>query len=71
MQMKDDSLQMLGEKQDSIEITRGTRGDYGWKMKLYYDHDKGGAESALSSLHAIDERLQKDYLEEATGSVKT
>ena len=50
-------------KPDSIEVTRSAKGDYSWKVKIYYDSEsKVNAHSAvIGKLAKIDDELKKKF----------
>jgi len=48
------------EKQDSIELTKNSRG-YTWKIKVYYDGDNMSADEAQDRIRRIDTRMKAMY----------
>ena len=47
--------------QSSIELERGQRGAYGWKIKLYFTNP-GDWIAVINQIKEIDEALQRRYL---------
>ena len=52
------------ETTNSVEITRGQRGTYGWTIKVRFPID-GEVHDALAKMIIIDGQLRKDYPTEA------
>ena len=48
------------DKQDSIELTKNSRG-YTWKIKVYYDGDNMSADEAQDRIRRIDTRMKNIY----------
>lgn len=48
------------DKQDSIELTKNSRG-YTWKIKVYYDGDSMSADEAQDRIRRIDTRMKAIY----------
>lgn len=52
-------------KSDSIEVTKNTKGEYSWKIKIYYDADSGTAtrthEKVTKLIKIIDGDLRKKF----------
>jgi hypothetical protein len=46
------------EAQSSVEITRGVKGDYGWKLKSY----TGSPLPDLSALYLYDDALKQRFV---------
>ena len=57
---KDAAVMMAVEKQDSVELTRNAKGEYSWKVKLYFD-SAGGYKPTLKLVDAINKDLTKRY----------
>jgi len=51
----------LREKPHSIEVSRTTKGDYSWKIKLYFQEPHEG-EEVLKRIEEIDEQLKSKFL---------
>ena len=49
--------QLLNEKQDSIKLTKTTKG-YTWEIKLYNNAE---ADKTLAEIDRINEQLKKNY----------
>lgn len=64
--MKEKKLE-VGEKQNSVEITRSVKGYYSWKIKEYYSDDWLGM---LKEIGNIDAQIRKDYGGEEDGNNK-
>jgi len=48
---------------DSIEVTKNAKGEYSWKMKVYWDSEEGTGkhEVVVKKLKAIDTTLAKTF----------
>lgn len=57
----DGPLDTKYDKRDGVEVTRNAKGEYGWKIKLYFDVDIGYAET-LEQLSIIDMGLRGRFL---------
>ena len=51
---------LSNEKQDSIKITKTSKG-YTWEIKRYYDYDRKDYKEIVKELHSIDEELIKTF----------
>ena len=49
------------DKQDSIEVSRTAKGTYSWKMKLYYDTKKDGADNVIERLRLMDAKMKSKF----------
>jgi len=51
-------------KPDSIEVTCNAKGDYSWKMKIYYDSETGAMahKAVIGKLEKINKELQKKFI---------
>ena len=49
------------DRLDSIKLTRGTTGKYGWEIKLYFDDEIKGAEAIIERISVINGRLEQDF----------
>ena len=52
-------------KPDSIEVTKNLKGEYSWKIKIYYDAEAGTAtkahEKVTRLINVIDGDLRKKF----------
>ena len=52
-------------KPDSIEVTKTAKGEYSWKVKIYFDSDAGKStkahEKVINRIKAIDGDLRKKF----------
>lgn len=52
-------------KPDSIEVTRNAKGEYSWKVKIYYDAEAGTAvkahEKVTKLIRTIDGDLRRKF----------
>jgi len=54
-------MQETNEKQDSIEVSRTSKGAYSWKMKLYYDGTKDDSGIIIKKLEQMDTELKYQF----------
>jgi len=59
--MKLPAEELQNDKQDSIEISRTTRGSYTWKIKRYYDKGKTKSNEVIDHIEKIDKELKKKF----------
>jgi len=45
------------DKQDSIELSRTAKGDYSWKIKIYYDEEKRDWMEVLTKVDTINTEM--------------
>ena len=50
----ENKAQLQYEKRDSIEITRNAKGEYGWKVKQYYNSPDQQIDSIVADLIETD-----------------
>lgn len=50
------------EKKDSVEVTRNAKGEYGWRIKLYYNTPDQRIETMLADLIETDAQLRRAFL---------
>lgn len=55
-----ESMGLTAEKPNSICLKRGTKGDYGWDIKIYYD-DGTMDDVVLERIGLIDMQLKEKY----------
>ena len=54
--------QELGSmKQCSIEINKTSKGEFSFKMKIYYDDDRRDADDVIKELRKILDKLEKEF----------
>jgi hypothetical protein len=58
-----DKAEMQYEKRDSVEVTRNAKGEYGWKIKLYYNSDDEMVSELVWDLKETDRQLREAFLE--------
>jgi hypothetical protein len=54
------SEETLAEKQDSIKISKNSKG-YTWEVKRYYDFEKTKPEAIIKQLQDIDKQLAEKF----------
>lgn len=57
-----DKAELQYEKRDSVEVTRNAKGEYGWKIKQYYDSDNEEIVNVVWSLKETDRQLREAFL---------
>ena len=57
-----DKAQLDYERRDSVEVTRNAKGEYGWKIKQYYDAPEETADNIVWSLKETDRQLREAFL---------
>lgn len=50
------------ERKDSVEVTRNAKGEYGWKIKLYYATEEQQIEAMVADLKETDNQLREAFL---------
>lgn len=51
------------EARDSIEVARNAKGEYSWKIKMYYSNTDDASTETREAINRIDKKLRGDYLE--------
>jgi len=54
-------METKSEKQDSIKISRTSRGMYSWEIKLYYDDDTTIGENVIKRLKQLDTTMKESF----------
>ena len=49
------------EKQDSISISKGTTGKYGWSIKLYFEDGTEVAEQIIERIKGLNDKLKETF----------
>jgi len=57
--IKEKEAEMLSTKQNSVELTRGSKGEYSWKIKVYFSEI---FVRPLQVIEVIDKELKNKYL---------
>ena len=57
-----DKTELQYEKRDSVEVTRNAKGEYGWKIKRYYEASEDSVEDIISHIEYTDHRLREAFL---------
>ena len=50
------------EKRDSVEVTRNAKGEYGWKIKLYFNDPDETLYMIVADLKETDRQLREAFL---------
>lgn len=58
-----DKAQLDYEKRDSIEVTRNAKGEYGWKIKQYYNSSDETVDNVVWSLKESDRQLRETFID--------
>ena len=57
-----EKAQLQYEKRDSIEVTRNAKGEYGWKVKQYYNSPDQQIDIIVADLKETDKQLREAFL---------
>jgi len=57
-----DKVELQYEKRDSVEVTRNAKGEYGWKIKQYYN-SPGECYLIVGDLKETDRQLREAFLD--------
>ena len=57
-----DKAELIHEKRDSVEVTRNAKGEYAWKIKLYYRADDEQINEIVWDLKEADRQLREVFL---------
>ena len=57
-----DKAELHYEKCDSVEVARNAKGQYGWKIKLYFCSPDETINMLISDLKEADTQLQERFL---------
>ena len=57
-----DKVELQHEKRDSVEVTRNAKGEYGWKIKQYYNAPTETADDIISHIKYVDQHLREAFL---------
>ena len=60
--MTNEVQQLQYEKRDSIEVTRNAKGEYGWKVKQYYNSPDQQIDIIVADLKETDKQLREAFL---------
>lgn len=52
---------IVKEKPDSIEVSCNAKGDYSWKIKVYYNLDSTAIEFVVNKCNDLNEELKKRF----------
>lgn len=58
-----DKAELQYEKRDSVEVTRNAKGEYGWKIKQYYNAMDIPIEDVVWDLKETDRQLREAFLD--------
>jgi hypothetical protein len=57
-----DKAELQYEKRDSVEVTRNAKGEYGWKIKQYYNAPEESVDDVISHIKHTDTQLREAFL---------
>jgi len=57
-----DEARLQYEKRDNIELTRNAKGEYGWKIKQYYNSPDQQLDGIVADLVETDRQLRERFL---------
>ena len=57
-----DKAELQYDKRDSVEVTRNAKGEYGWKIKLYYRAYDEQINEIVWDLKEADRQLREAFL---------
>ena len=57
--MEPEAITIENEARSSIEVTRGVKGEYGWKLKLYLRNDE--LDDGPAKLTALDAAMKERF----------
>ena len=58
-----DKVELQYEKRDSVEVTRNAKGEYGWKIKQYYNASDETIETIVADVVETDRQLRVEFLD--------
>lgn len=53
--------QILTDKQSSIEVSRNAKGEYSWKIKVYYNDDKKSEIQVIDQIAQANEAMKNTF----------
>ena len=57
-----DKAELQYERRDSVEVTRNAKGEYGWKIKQYYNSTDATLDEVVADLVETDKQLREAFL---------
>ena len=57
-----DKAQLDYEQRDSVEVTRNAKGEYGWKIKRYYNASMESVIEVIDNIQYADQQLRREFL---------
>lgn len=57
-----DKAELQYEKRDSVEVTRNAKGEYGWKIKQYYNAPEESVVNVIDHIKHSDTLLREAFL---------
>jgi hypothetical protein len=54
--------ELARENRSSVELSRDSKGDYRWSIKLYFDADQDDEAEVIKQLARLDGRLRSTFL---------
>lgn len=57
-----DKVELQYDKRDSVEVTRNAKGEYGWKIKQYYNSPDQQIDSIIVDIKETDKQLREAFL---------
>lgn len=58
-----DKAELQYEKRDSVEVTRNAKGEYGWKIKQYYNAPEELVDGIVADIKETDTQLREAFLD--------
>lgn len=56
--------ELINERQDSISLSRTSKGQYSWDIKLYYNIVETSHETIITKLDEINKKLKQSFKSE-------
>jgi len=50
------------EKQSSVEVSRNGKGEYSWKIKVYFDDEKKERDDLLDYIEDLNTKIKQRFL---------